>query len=98
MRNYFKNVLILYSALLFVTCNSNSTEQKQNFKGIELPNEYLGNYHGIQPSYFIKNEFGDDAEINGKKISIPLIDFKLLIKENGVANMQQINLEDNSRY
>jgi len=57
----------------------------------------LGNYHGIQLSYVMKNQFGDDLEINGNKVTVPSIDYKFLLKENGVVNLQQISLEDQSR-
>ncbi|MBM3455913.1 MAG: hypothetical protein FJX80_12315 [Bacteroidetes bacterium] len=63
-----------------------------------LSTEFLGNYHGIQPSYFMKNQYGDDAVINGNKIPIPSSDYKFLLKENNVVRLQQINLENNSRY
>ena len=68
---------------------------KQNDEG--LPTDFLGNYHGIQPSYFMKNQYGDDMVINGNKVSVPSIDYKFLLKENNVVSLQQINLEDNSR-
>ena len=68
---------------------------KQNAEG--LPTDFLGNYHGIQPSYFMKNQYGDDMVINGNKVSVPSIDYKFLLKENNVVSLQQINLEDNSR-
>ena len=68
---------------------------KQNAKG--LPTDFLGNYHGIQPSYYLKNQYGDDMVINGNKVPVPSIDYKFLLKENNVVSLQQINLEDNSR-
>ncbi len=62
-----------------------------------LPAEFLGIYHGIQPSYFMKNQYGDDMVINGNKVPVPSIDYKFLIKENSVVSLQQINLVDGSR-
>jgi hypothetical protein len=62
-----------------------------------LQTEFLGNYHGIQPSYFMKNQYGDDMVINGNKVSVPSIDYKFLLKEDNAVSLQQINLEDNSR-
>jgi len=81
------------------TVNKSSTQKEESIKPNEvgLSVEYLGNYHGIQPGYFMKNQYGDDMVINGNKISVPSIDYKFLIKENSVVNLQQINLEDNSR-
>jgi len=75
----------------------NETEKKSEDKPEGLSAEFLGNYHGIQPSYFMKNQYGDDMVINGNKVSVPSIDYKFLIKENKIVSLQQINLEDNSR-
>jgi hypothetical protein len=82
--------------------SSNNTQPKVSEKISDIKTEglsadLLGNYHGIQPSYFMKNQYGDDMVINGNKVSVPSIDYKFLIKENAVASLQQINLEDNSR-
>lgn len=74
-----------------------SSEEVAAQSGKALPAEFLGNYHGIQPSYVMKNQFGDDLEINGNKVTVPSIDYKFLLKENGVVNLQQISLEDQSR-
>jgi hypothetical protein len=63
-----------------------------------LQSELLGIYHGIQPSYYMKNQYGDDMEFNGQKVLVPSSDFKFLVKEEGIVSLQQINLEDNSRY
>ncbi len=73
-----------------------STEVKNHSQTL-LQNEYLGNYHGIQPSYTMKNQYGDDMIIGGQKVSVPSIDFKFLLKEDGIAGLQQTNLDDNSR-
>jgi hypothetical protein len=75
----------------------NKTEKKSEDKPEGLSAEFLGNYHGIQPSYFMKNQYGDEMVINGNKIPVPSIDYKFLLKENNVVSLQQINLEDNSR-
>lgn len=64
----------------------------------ELLDEYLGVYHGIQESYFMKNQFGDDMIIAGNKVKVPSSDFKFLLKENNTANLQQTSIEDNQRY
>jgi hypothetical protein len=62
-----------------------------------LQTEFLGNYHGIQPGYFMKNQYGEDMVINGNKVSVPSIDYKFLLKEDNSVSLQQINLDDNSR-
>jgi hypothetical protein len=73
--------------------NNSVIPQKED----ELSIDFLGNYHGIQPSYFVKNQYGDDLVINGNKIPVPSIDYKFLLKEKNMVSLQQINLEDNSR-
>jgi hypothetical protein len=65
--------------------------------GKTLPSEFIGNYHGVQPAYFMKNQYGDEMVINGNKVPVPSIDYKFLIKENNTISLQQTNLEDNSR-
>lgn len=75
----------------------NDVEKISDDKTEGLSAEFLGNYHGIQASYFMKNKSGDDLVINGNKVSIPAIDFKFTIKDNAGVSLEQINLEDNSR-
>jgi hypothetical protein len=97
--------LIIFFSL--VSCvDSNDIEQKaintqlkpaKEAQSEELQSEFLGNYQGIQPSYFMKNQYGDDMVINGNKVSVPSIDYKFILKEDNVVNLQQINLEDNSQ-
>jgi hypothetical protein len=94
---------LLFVSLLLTSCVNNpnnnqskSTEIKKENLSI-LKADFLGNYHGIQPSYFMKNQYGDDMIISGQKIQVPSIDFKFLIKEDNVVSLQQINLDDNSR-
>ena len=98
----FLGILILTLA----SCGSDNQETTKNpsaaataspQKVAGLSSELLGNYHGVQPGYFMKNKYGDDMVINGNKISVPSIDFKFLIKEDNTVSLQQINLEDNSR-
>ena len=98
----FLGILILTLA----SCGSDNQETTKNpsaaataspQKVAGLSSELLGNYHGVQPVYFMKNKYGDDMVINGNKISVPSIDFKFLIKEDNTVSLQQINLEDNSR-
>lgn len=77
--------------------SSNEPEKISDNKTAGLEANLLGNYHGVQPSYFMKNQYGDDMVINGNKVSVPSIDYKFLLKDGNVVNLQQINLEDNSR-
>jgi hypothetical protein len=61
------------------TSNAVKVESSEKLNGEILSSEFLGNYHGIQPSYNLKNKFGDDLVINGKKVPIPSIDYKFLL-------------------
>ena len=74
-----------------------TTDELNSQKTAEIPAELLGNYHGIQAGYNLKNQYGDDVLINGNKIAVPSSDFKFLLKEKNIVNLQQTNLEDNSR-
>jgi hypothetical protein len=94
---------IIFASFIFSSCGNKaenkqiqSTKVKKDKQSLLQP-EYLGNYHGIQPSYYMKNQYGDDMVINGQKVSVPSIDFKFLVKEDGAVSLQQTNLEDNSR-
>ena len=95
---------VIFASFMFSSCGNKaenkqiqSTEVKENTQPLLQP-EYIGKYHGIQPSYYMKNQYGDDMLINGQKVSVPSIDFKFLLKEDGAASLQQTNLEDNSRF
>ena len=99
-QNNMKNLFAILLVTVLTSCGGSSSSDpadttKQNAEG--LPTDFLGNYHGIQPSYFMKNQYGDDMVINGNKVSVPSIDYKFLLKENNVVSLQQINLDDNSR-
>lgn len=59
--------------------------------------ELLGYFHGVQPSYYLKNQYGNDMEVNGNKIPVPSSDYKFILKAGGIVTLQQINLEDDSR-
>jgi hypothetical protein len=109
MKRIFTVILIISTITISLNgCGNSQNESSNNaqpkvsekisdIKTEGLSDGLLGNYHGIQPSYFMKNQYGDEMVINGNKVSVPSIDYKFLIKENAVASLQQINLEDNSR-
>ena len=103
-----KYVFIFCIALILGCNNTNTSTQEtpttqesnasSDIKPQSLASQFLGIYHGEQSSYFMKNQYGDDMIVNGNKVSVPGIDYKFILKENGVVNLQQISLEDNSRY
>ena len=108
MKKYILPQLLFFCIIISLSCNNTSeqslidTQSKETDKStlqktVELSLEFLGKYHGIQPSYFLKNQYGDDMIINGNKVPIPSIDYKFLLKENNIVSLQQTNLEDNSR-
>lgn len=107
-RNILLQIFIGYCIIMLSSCVNNNQDASNKTPSVQkdestkqkdegLSTEFLGNYHSIQPSYFMKNQYGDDMVINGNKIPVPSIDYKFLIKENNVVSLQQINLEDNSR-
>ena len=107
-RNILLQIFIGCCIIMLSSCGNNNqdasnktpsvqTDESTKQKDEGLSTEFLGNYHGIQSIYFMKNQYGDEMVINGNKISVPSIDYKFLLKENNVVSLQQINLEDNSR-
>lgn len=107
-RNFIAILIISTLTITLFGCGNSNQESTNNSSPNEsekisadktegLSAEFLGNYHGIQPSYFMKNQYGDDMVINGNKVSVPSIDYKFLLKDGNVVSLQQINLEDNSR-
>ena len=102
-------IAILHLSLILISCGggakqegakattTENTKESSTEKAEGIPVEFLGNYHGIQASYNLKNQYGDDMLINGNTIAVPSSDYKFLLKENNIVNLQQTNLEDNSR-
>jgi hypothetical protein len=99
---------IILLIVLLLSCNNNTptnetqtdkeTSTTRETKPQSLATQFLGIYHGEQSSYFLKNQYGDDMIVNGNKVSVPGIDYKFILKEDAIANLQQTSLEDNSRY
>jgi hypothetical protein len=106
MKNITHFLNLFFLALFLLSgCNSESNKRtkaakeeiKPNQKK-ELSDDFLGNYHGIQQSYYMKNQYGDEMIIAGNKVPVPSSNFKFLLKKDNVASLQQTNLEDNQRY
>ena len=104
----FIQTIFLTGVFAFTSCNNTGSNGNNEIKSdnkvpaiktetSQLSPDFLGIYHGIQPSYIIKNRFGDNMIINGKTVSLPSIDFKFLLKDNSMVSLQQTNLEDNDR-
>jgi len=74
-----------------------SNEQPAETKATDVEAEFLGNYHGVQPGYFMKNKYGSDMVIAGNKVPVPSSDYIFLVKENNVVSLQQTSLEDGRR-
>jgi len=95
--------LALFFIIIFTSCESRDKEGDatssliQKGEATRIAKEFQGIYHGIQPAYNLKNEYGDEMIINGNPVAVPSIDFKFSLKEDFVVSLQQINLEDNGR-
>ena len=98
----------LTGIFLFYSCGNHEGISKGKTKTVDkvqqaeidtpqLEADFLGVYHGEQPGYFMKNQYGDDMIIGGKKVYVPSCDYKFLLKENHEVGLQQTNLEDNNR-
>ena len=97
---YVVMVVIMLAMIGFQSPEEAVTEDNTSTKASDskFPEELLGNYHGIQQGYFLKNQYGDDMIIAGKKVPMPSSDFKFLVKANNVVSLQQTTLDDNSRF
>ena len=107
---FTKNSLFILAVLLVASCSPPAAgpEVTADTLAVEAPVDepqrpkpppaaFIGLYHGVQEGYFLKNQFGDDLVINGRKVPVPSIDHKFLLKEDGSVSLQQINLENESR-
>lgn len=77
---------------------SSESEEVQTNQTITLSDDFLGNYHGIQESYFLRNQDGDDMIIAGNKVPVPSSDFNFTLGEDNDAFLHQTNLETNERH
>lgn len=97
--------------ILLLGCSSKSNENKQinvdststtstntNENPPSISKEFLGVYEGDQDAYNLKNQFGDDMIISGKKVKVPGSIYKVVFKENNLLSIQQTSKEDDSRY
>ncbi len=99
---------LLTGVLLLSACGNNEgnskvetqTDEKVQSEETNTPQleaDFLGVYQGTQPGYFLKNQYGDDLIVAGKKAPVPSCDYKFLFKENHVVSLQQTSLEDQRR-
>ena len=84
--------------ILFFGCLGTSDRVNVDIQPVDEKLNFSGVYNGVQPSYFMKNKFGDAIIISGNKIEIPSIDYKFLFDKNQKVSLQQTGLDDNSRY
>ena len=95
----YKSVKIWHILIAIVVLFSlGEDNEKVSEKAEENTADILGTYQGVAPSYNMKNKFGEEKIINGQKITIPKIDHKFILEEQGKASLQQTSMEDNSRY
>ncbi len=111
MKKIVLNLTALVCSILLIVSCGNKNNNKENVNdstasptleiqtqnASQLASDFLGNYQGIQPSYFVKNQYGNDMVINGSKVPVPSSDFKFLLKQNNMVSLQQTNSEDNRR-
>jgi hypothetical protein len=98
-------------SFLIVSCSSNTKESNKNNKDTvvvsnknttnvspEILTDFFGIYEGEQVGYTMKNQFGDDMIVAGKKIKVPSSNYKVIFKEKHQISIQQTSKEDESRY
>ena len=52
---------ILFAYLTILSCTNHNKKREINNKTEKsLSAEFLGNYNGVQPSYNLKNQYGDN--------------------------------------
>jgi uncharacterized protein YcfL len=96
---------------LILGCSSNTKENNKDNKDTvavsnkktteaspEISKDLLGIYEGDQIAYTMKNQFGDDMIVAGKKIKVPASNYKVIFKEKHEISIQQTSKEDESRY
>jgi hypothetical protein len=103
------NILLVLLIVLFNSCKQHEpvTNEpipekakvilKSPIKEKPTPN-FLGEYNGIQSSYMLKDKFGDDLILNGKKVPVPSAEYKYMFQKDNIVSMKQTNLENNSSY
>ena len=92
------HIVSLLVFILFFGCSGTSDGVNVDVQSVDEKLNFSGVYNGVQPSYFMKNKFGDAIIISGNKIQIPSIDYKFLFDKNQKVSLQQTGLDDNSRY
>jgi hypothetical protein len=98
-------------SVLIISCSSNINENNKDNKDTvvvsnknttnvspEILTDFFGIYEGEQDAYTMKNQFGDEMIVAGKKIKIPACNYKVIFKENHQVSIQQTSKEDESRY
>ena len=84
MKNY---ITVSILSLLIISCkndpkNINVTKKDNHLKENIQHDIIIGLYSGVQPSYVMKDKFGDDLVINGKKLTIPSAEYKYFFDKN----------------
>ena len=96
--NIKHHIVSLLVFILFFGCLGTSDRVNVDIQPVDEKLNFSGVYNGVQPSYFMKNKFGDAIIISGNKIEIPSIDYKFLFDKNQKVSLQQTGLDDNYRY
>ena len=99
MKNY---ITVSILSLLIISCkndpkNINVTKKDNHLKENIQHDIIIGLYSGVQPSYVMKDKFGDDLVINGKKLTIPSAEYKYFFDKNNLVSLKLTALEENGK-
>ena len=78
--------------------NESSTSKQVDSIKYNISEDFYGIYEGEQPSYSMKNKFGDDFIVDGEPLIVPALNHKFKVEGNLKISLQQTSIEDNGRY
>ena len=104
-----KNIIFLGTIFCFiflslVSCggdgnvNESSSSKQDDSINYNIAEDFYGVYEGEQPSYSMKNKFGDDFIVDGEPLIVPAMNHKFKVEGNLKISLQQTSVEDNERY
>ncbi|MEL0198865.1 MAG: hypothetical protein VW905_02560 [Gammaproteobacteria bacterium] len=91
------NKLLSIFAIFLMILGCNLPGNKPDKKEAETF-ELLGLFQGTQDSYYLKNKFGDDLLIQGKRVPVPSIEYKFLFENNSKVSLQQSSKDGDRAY
>ncbi len=91
-------LLIIFSFISLISCKKNGPIIKNEDIEQKNSHDFLGTYTGIQPSYFLKDKYGDDMILNGNKVPVSSAEYKYLFQKDNFVSMKQTSIESNTSY